>query len=448
MKRIRTLFLLPVLFFAWLLPAQEEIAISKNEVLERVQENNSRLKISRQDFLAARAQYRQTNAVFLPNISISHTGMTTNNPLMAFGSKLNQEIVTQSDFDPARLNDPDRIDNFATKLEVQQPLINLDGFYKRAAAKNKMQATQLQSLRTDDHMKLESEKAYMQLQLAHKAVSVLEQAFNTAQANLNLAENNFKQGYLQRADVLAVEVRVTEVNNQLQMAKSNVKNASDYLMFLMSDPLDVVLIPKDSLQVQMAPTLSPGLSEDRADIRAMNLATQARKKMFQADKMAFLPRLNAFGSYELYDNELFAGDANGYMAGVALSWDLFDGSKRFGKVQQTKAEFKKAELEYEQHLQKSQLELNKAQRDLLDAKNKLELTRKAMQQSKEALRIRNNRYEQGLEKTTDLLIAETKFSEKQLEYYQTIYEYNYALSYLEFLGSDGANMDDEMRRDK
>lgn len=435
MKRTRTLFLFPLLFFGFLLQAQETVSIGKEEVLQRVQENNSQLRISQQEFLAARAQYRQTNSVFLPNISVSHTGMTTNNPLMAFGSRLNQERITQMDFDPARLNNPDRIDNFATKFEVQQPLVNLDGFWQRGAAKNKMEATELQSVRTGDHMKLETEKAYMQLQLAHKAVIVLEQALETAQANLRLAENNFKQGYLQRSDVLAVEVRVTEVNNQLQYARSNVKNASDYLMFLMGDSIDVVLVPKDSLSVQLNPVTTPALPGDRADIKAMELAAQARRKMYTADQLSFLPRLNAFGSYELYDDEIFQGDANGYMAGVALTWDIFDGSKRIGKAQQSKAEFKQAELELEQHVQQSQLELNRATRALQDAENKLQLTQLALEQSEEALRIRNNRYEQGLEKTTDLLGAETQFSEKRLEYYQTVYEYNYAVAYLEFLTS-------------
>jgi outer membrane protein TolC len=439
MKRTRTLFFLPALLFGLLLQAQETVSIGKEEVLEKVLEKNRQLRISQQEFLAARAQYRQTNAIFLPNISVSHTGMTTNNPLMAFGSRLNQERVTQMDFDPARLNNPDRIDNFATKVEVQQPLINLDGFWERGAAKNKMQATELQSERTWDHMKLETEKAYMQLQLAHKAVNVLEQALETAQANLRLAENNFKQGYLQRSDVLAVEVRVTEVNNQLQYAKSNVQNASDYLMFLMGESQDVLLLPADSLSVELNPVTSPALPGDRADIKAMELAADARKKMYTASKMSFLPRLNAFGSYELYDDEIFQGDANGYIAGVALTWDLFDGSKRFGKTQQSKAEYKQAELELEQHVQQSQLELNRATRALQDAENKLQLTSLALEQSKESLRIRNNRYEQGLEKTTDLLGAETQFSEKQLEYYQTVYEYNYAVAYVEFLTSSIEN---------
>ena len=70
-----------------------------------------------------------TNSVFLPGIEASHTGVTTNDPLSSFGFKLKQEIVQQADFDPARLNDPGSNENFGTKIEIQQPLLNLDGIY-------------------------------------------------------------------------------------------------------------------------------------------------------------------------------------------------------------------------------------------------------------------------------------------------------------------------------
>ena len=65
--------------------------------------------------------------------------------------------------------------------------------------------------------------------------------------------------------------------------------------------------------------------------------------------------------------------------------------------------------------------------------SKLQLSKLAMEQSKEALRIRTNRFKEGLEKTTDLLIAETQFAQKELEYYQTIFEYNSTKAYLNFL---------------
>lgn len=416
------------------LQAQETKPISLSEAIQLVKENNREIKISQQEFLESRGDYRQTNSIFLPNVAVSHTGMTTTNPLMAFGSKLNQEIVTQSDFNPDFLNNPKRIDNFATKIEVEQPLINVDGIYQRKAAKKKMDATALQTDRTIDHMVLEVEKAYMQLQLAHQAVTVLESAQKAALANQKLANDSYKQGYLQRSDVLSVEIRVSEVNNQLQYAKSNVINASDYLAYFLNEPLNTIFEPTDPLEISIPVQGNmEAVSKDRADIRAMELATEAYGEMLQADKMSFLPRLNAFGSYELYDDEIFSGDASGYLAGIQLKWDLFEGYKRFGKLQKSKATYEKARLEFDSYVSKSEMERNRAGRAVKDAENKLNLTRLALEQAEESLRIRYNRFEQGLEKTSDLLTAEAQFSQKQLEYAQTIFEYNYAQVQLDFL---------------
>ena len=416
-----------------MLQAQQVIPITKAEVLTKVSEENSSIKISEQEYNESRADYRQTNAVFLPNITASHTGIATTNPLMAFGSKLNQEILTQNDFNPAFLNNPSQIENFATKFEIQQPLINVDGMYQRKAAKTKLNAVALQSQRTSDYLAFEVDKAYMQLQLAHKAVEVIEKALEAAEVNKKLAENSFKQGYLQHADVLSVDVRVTEVKNQLQTAKSNVRNMSNYISFLMNEKEDVIYQPTDSLSVIFLRLNDKTVSENRADIKAMQLASDVYHTMHKADKMAFLPRLNAFGSYELYDDQIFQADANGYLFGAQLSWDLFQGSKRFGKAQKSKAEFEKSKLQYEQYVSQSQLEFNKAKRMLIDAENKLKLTVLALEQSKESLRIRTNRFREGLEKTSDLLMAETQYAQKQLEYYQTVFEHNYAQAYLQFL---------------
>ncbi|QXP71441.1 TolC family protein [Polaribacter sp. R2A056_3_33] len=428
-----TLFILFLFVGTLFLQAQEIKPISKVEVLAKVVENNTTIQISKEEFNASKADYRQTNAVFLPNITASHTGISTTNPLMSFGSKLNQEILTANDFNPALLNDPTTTRNFATKIEIQQPLINLDGFYQRKAAKTKMEAMSLKTERTQDYLAFEVEKAYMQLQLAYKAVAVLEKALEAAKANKQMADNSFKQGFLQQADVLNVEIRVTEVKNQLQTTKSNVQNASNYLSFLVNDESYVVYKPTESLTVSSFNVDDKTISENRADIKAMHLASKAYETMNKADKMAFLPRLNAFGSYEMYDNKVFQGEANGYLIGAQLSWDIFQGSKRFGKAQKSKAEFEKSKLEYNQYVSKSNLELNKVKRQLVDAKNRLELTDLAVQQSEESLRIRKNRFKEGLEKTSDLLMAETQFAQKQLEYYQTIFEYNFTQTYLEFL---------------
>jgi outer membrane protein TolC len=434
MKKFILITTIGLLLFSASIQAQEVKSISKSEVLSKVLEENTSLKISEQEFLKARADYRQTNSIFLPSVNASHSGIATTNPLMAFGTKLNQGILTPGDFDPNILNEPDEVTGFATKFEVQQPLINLDGFYQRKAAKNKMDAVELQSLRTKDYLTFEVEKAYMHLQLAYKAVEVLEKTYEATLENKKVAENSFKQGYLQRADVLSVDVRVSEVQNQLQSAKSAVQNASDYLGFLMNEKEEATLMPSDSLTVaNIAVANEVILSEERLDIKAMQLTTEAYESLYKANKMAFLPRLNDFGSYELYDEKIFQGSASGYLVGAQLNWKLFDGYKNVGKTQKSKAQYDQSMLEYEQYVSQSNLDLNKAKRMVSDAENKLKLTSLALEQSKESLRIRTNRFKEGLEKTTDLLLAETQYAQKQLQYYQTIFEYNYAFQYLQFL---------------
>ena len=74
------------------LRAQDHVKVSLEDVLARVQESNASIKVSEQEAKMAKYDYQFSSSIFLPQISVSHTGITTTNPLMAFGSKLNQEI--------------------------------------------------------------------------------------------------------------------------------------------------------------------------------------------------------------------------------------------------------------------------------------------------------------------------------------------------------------------
>jgi outer membrane protein TolC len=415
--------------------SQDTLTISKKEIGQKALDKNLQIQIANQKFKSAQADFRQSNALFLPSISASHTAISTTNPLMAFGSKLNQEILTASDFNPALLNNPAKTQNFATKIEVLQPLINVDGMYGRQAAKSKMEAFQLQTERTKEYLELEVNKAFMQLQLTYKAVGVLSKANQTADANLKLIENYFKQGILQKIDLLSVQVRVNEIKNQLQYAKSNVQNASDYLAFLLNeDNTNKIYKPLETLDNSIAiDAMNTVLSGNRKDIQAMEKASQAYEKMVLSNKMSFLPRLNAFGSYELYDSTLLGTKAKGYLVGAQLSWSVFDGFKSIGKLDKAKADFQKSSLENQQYKAQSQLELSKTNRQLKDAENKVNLSKLALEQSQEAYRIRSNRFTQGLEKTTDLLQSETQMAQKELEFLQAVFEYNFTKEYAQFL---------------
>lgn len=435
MRKIHFILIIGSLSMSAMGFGQDTLTISKKEIGQKANDKNLQLQIANQAFKSAQADYRQSNALFLPSITASHTAISTTNPLMAFGSKLNQEVLTASDFNPALLNDPAATQNYATKIEVLQPLINVDGLYGRQAAKSKMEAFQLQTERTGEYLALEVNKSFMQLQLAYKAVKVLEKANATADANLKLITNYFNQGILQKTDVLSVQVRVNEIKNQLQYVKSNVQNASDYLAFLLNeDNTNKVYKPLEELgDTIVISSSNTTLSGNRKDILAMDKSSEAYSKMYQSSKMNFLPTLNAFGSYELYDDTLFGTNAQGYLVGAQLSWKVFDGYKSIGKMEKAKAEYQKAEVENQQYKSQSQLELNKTNRQLKDAENKVNLEKLAFEQSQEAYRIRSNRFTQGLEKTTDLLQAETQMFQKELQLLQAVFEYDFTQEYLQFL---------------
>ncbi len=435
MRKINLLLLIGALSVSALGFGQDTLTISKKDIGQKAKDKNLQLQIAESGLQISTSRLPTIQCLVFASITASHTAISTTNPLMAFGSKLNQEVLTASDFNPALLNDPAVTQNYATKIEVLQPLINVDGLYGRQAAKSKMEAFQLQTERTGEYLALEVNKSFMQLQLAYKAVKVLEKANATADANLKLIENYFKQGILQKTDVLSVQVRVNEIKNQLQYAKSNVQNASDYLAFLLNeDNTNKVYKPLEELDNTIViSSINTTLSGNRKDILAMDKSSEAYAKMLQSSKMNFLPSLNAFGSYEMYDDTVFGTNAQGYLIGAQLSWKLFDGYKSIGKMEKAKAEYQKAEVENQQYKSQSQLELNKTNRQLKDAENKVNLEKLALEQSQEAYRIRSNRFTQGLEKTTDLLQAETQMFQKELQLLQAVFEYDFTQEYLQFL---------------
>ena len=75
----------------------------------------------------------------------------------------------------------------------------------------------------------------MQLQLAYRMLETLENAKTTTLANKKVIDNYFKNGMIQKTEVLYIDVRVKEIENQIAYAKSNIKMLQDYLYFLLDE---------------------------------------------------------------------------------------------------------------------------------------------------------------------------------------------------------------------
>ena len=410
--------------------------LSLSDAIANSLQNNQSVQLAQQDEKIANAKYNQTQAIYLPQVGFSYTAMSTNNPLNAFGFKLQQKSITMNDFNPDLLNHPNGTPDFTTKLDVMQPIINMDMWYQKKAAAKQTEIYQFQTERTKEYIRFEVQKAYLQLAFAYDAMKVLEDAYKTSKAVNKFAADHFEQGLIQKSDVLNTEVHIKMVESNLAKANSNIRNASDYLSFLMHLPTGVIYkVNEPSAGNSTGADNSMKLTDSRSDFLAMQKAIEASDYAIASSKKSYLPRLNAFGSYQLNDSRMLGFGANAYLAGLQLSWDIFSGNKTKNTITTQTLERNKLKDQLTQQKDQSKVELNKALRDLNDANFEVKQQEKSIEQASEALRILQNRYEQGLSNTTDLLMASTQLSQQQLLKAQALLTSNITKAYIQFLTS-------------
>ncbi len=415
------------------LRAQEKTKeLSLEEATTLALSNNRSVQLANADISIAAANYKQTEAIYLPQVGLSFTGMQTNNPLNAFGFKLQQKSISSADFNPSLLNNPGATSDFTTSLMVQQPLVNLDLVYQRKGAEKQIEAYEYKKQRTKEYIGFEVQKAYLGLQFSYKAVNVLEEALGTTKAVLNFTANHYNQGLIQKSDLLNVQVQVAAVENNLAKAKSTIRNASDYLSLLMGVPAGTVYTTTSIIGIDEADPVSE-VSATRSDFVAMKKVIEASGLMIRSGKMSYLPKVNAFGSYQLNDNRMLGFAAGAYLAGIRVSWDIFKGNATKNSITTQTLERNKLNTQLEQQKEQAVTELAKAKRDLSDAHFEILQYTKAIEQAGESLRILQNRYEQGLVNTTDIMMAASQLSQQKLALAQAVYHKNLTGSYLQFI---------------
>ena len=422
------------LTIACALPARsQKIYLSLEKALESALGSNKELHLASLDEGSAQERYRQTNAVLLPQVRVSYTGMSTNNPLNAFGFKLQQQAITSGDFNPAMLNAPSSTQNFMTKVEWLQPVLNLEMSSVRQAAKAQQSVYAFLKVRTKEYIILEVQKAYVQLQMAHEARNVLEETLGTVNAIYTATDSRFQKGYLQKSDLLQVEIQVRTAESKLAEANSAIRNASDFLALLMGTPAGVIYTTDSLSRIPSNEYIAVTIPEDRADFKAMRSMIEAHEKAINSGKMSYLPKLNAFGEYIINDNEAVGFGSNSYLVGAQLSWTLFNGTATRHKILEQRIERDKTVVQFSLQREQAQLELNRTTRQLHDTEFMIHQQQTAVQQSAEALRIVRNRYQQGLVTTSEVLQAQSLLAQQKLLLVQSVCQHNTTISYERFL---------------
>ena len=209
---------------------------------------------------------------------------------------------------------------------------------------------------------------------------------------------------------------------------------SDYLSLLMGQKHGVVYTADSMMWTEsVVARQNTQIAATRSDFLAMQKAIESSDLMIRANKMSYLPKLNAFGSYQLNDSRMFGFGAGAYLAGVQLSWDIFKGNTTKNTIATQTLERSKLSTELARQKDQSQLELDKAFRDIADAQFSIKLQELAVSQASEALLILQNRYQQGLVNTSDVLMASTQLSQQKFALAQAVFNTHVTEAYVELL---------------
>ncbi len=418
----------------------EEIDLRR--VLEDALKNNLEIRASLRDLRSAELEYKAAKYAHFPRIKIEEIYTRTDLPAYAFMSKLNQERITSSDFNPSKLNNPSAINNFETKLSAEIP-IWLGGklqAYERASKEN-LESVKAEFNRKKEEIVQQTYHAYANTVLAREAIKVSKQALEDAKEHVSLAESMHRAGVALLSDVLRAKVYLSKAQEMLTQSENNYKVAKKALELVTNTNYgEFDVKPFEACPSVDFSQLRSRAVQNREDIRSLSLKISSMKEASKAVLADNLPQIYAFGSYSINSKSSpFGADGKGYTVGIGLSWSFDTGLSTYNRYLAQKEKAKAMEERLSLLINSVDLELRKSYADYENAMQAIESAKSRIEQSKEVLRVMKERYKVGLARMVDILDAQTELDKARLEYVQALSECHKA--YINLLYSAGNTLE-------
>lgn len=401
------------------------------QAVEIAVKNNPALRAADAEVEAARAGVLRSASGFLPKVTISKTYSRTDNPLMVFGTKLNQEVVSMSDFDPAGINNPEAISNYNTRLSVMQPVWNGGREYIGVRqAKIGREAALYSRERARQETVYNVIKAYYGLLLAKKNLNVAQKSLETSEENMKLAEARYRAGAVLQSDYLRAKVQYAEVKEMVTRSENGVKLAKAALNFAMGVAQSMDYDIEGSLSIQtidrdLEELIKEALSK-RPDIVALELNRKNAEANVSQAKTDYLPSLNVMAQIDFNSKTPGGDDAKSWAVMAVLSWNIFDGLTTMSKVQEAAASAQKIKALEGQMRSAAELQVRRAYYDFISSIDRIAATATSVKEAEEGFRIVQKRYQAGMTNFVDVLGAENALIRAKTNALQALYDNNIA----------------------
>ncbi len=385
---------------------------------------------------ASRAQEMDVGiarSYLLPKIFFEERYLQTTNPGYAFMTKLNQQRIENSDFDPYRLNHPDSISDFQSSLSVEQPLFAMKAFIGLDMSKTEAEAKDKELHHKAGEVAFQVIRVCLMLESAKEYVRAVELGVEDAQEHKRLADVRYKNGLAQYADSLRASSVLMEAMQRRNVAEKNVNLAKRSLGLLLgtNELIDIkdsaINLPLNDLSAYEK------AAEMRSDVQAAQLRSENARQNIKMADAAYYPNIGVGGSYQFNDhNNPLGSEGEGWQIAAFLRWDIFDGTKREYERAKAKSLAEQSEEQVSAMKKGVSYRIYEAYMNVQEARKNIELNQESLKTAGEGTRLLRLRYENGFTPLAELLNAQASLEQARAGLVQSENAYKIALATLSY----------------
>jgi outer membrane protein len=412
-SKIVMVFLVIIFSFAFRAAAYSAV-MTLPEGLKLVIENSRTIRISSYEEKMSEADTLIALSRMLPEINASGSQTSlSHQPTAIFGPQ--QVPISEKDF-------------LAYSLSIQQTLYDFRKNSSRYEASKKMlNAKKMDAARTRNLVAIDFVLVYLDLLEAENLVKVSEKEVEQLESHLRDAKNLYEEGVITKNDLLQAGVKISDARQRLLTARNLRAVTASQLNNVLVRPLtadvqieDIRESPARFVETDMGKAWEIA-EKERPEILIAEETLKALDLERKATEAEFFPRLFVKGGYDYTENRFQVHEGN-WSVTLGMGINLFQGGLTRAELKKNESQRLRLVEEKNKLVDDIKLEVEKYLLSVRTAKERVEVTRDAVQQAEENLRINKVKYEEGAGTATDVLDAVTLLTVAETNNYKSVYD--------------------------
>jgi outer membrane protein TolC len=235
-------------------------------------------------------------------------------------------------------------------------------------------------------------------------------------------------GLIDKNELLKFRVDYDNADIRLQAAVADLQKSVQRLSFQIGSNIAI-----SDLDFNDFTTLPTAINEDtykgkmltsRSEIKVLEAGVKATEFQEKAASSGYYPRIDAIGSYRRYDDDSTVGnsfvDNEEMRAQLVMSMNLFKGFTTQNSVSRAKLQTRSLHYDLVELTNRMVTDLDNLFVDFEVSLDNVDVANRSIEQAKENLRITQMKYDEGLQRESDLLDAITNLSRARYNYVAVI----------------------------